>query len=172
MTQLNWVKAWLSHYENILSRPGQINRWMSIIMAATLSLILLSSFDSLVPVFYKILVVLIRSLVGLYYPSWFTAYVSHGWVAVCRPIVLSLMNRIYSYTQGCQVPVFRLSRTVRYFGSLISIELIVITDNACKNSSVSYATDTGAASVRYFGGSHLATIGAIVIGKLGNRMAL
>jgi len=36
--------------------------------------------------------------------------------------------------------------------------MIVISDNACVNSSIFYATDTDIASVQYFGESHLATL--------------
>jgi len=53
-------------------------------------------------------------------------------------------------------PVF--NWTVRYFGSLSGIKMIVgiISDNAQINSSIFCAT--GTASVRYFGESHLATL--------------
>ena len=57
-------------------------------------------------------------------------------------------------------PVF--NRTVRYnSGSLSGIEMIVIPDNACCNSSIFCATKTGTASVWYFGERHLATREAV-----------
>ena len=53
-------------------------------------------------------------------------------------------------------PVF--NGTVRYFGPLSSIKIIVIPDNAGVNSSIFCQTDTGTASVWYFGETHLATL--------------
>ena len=59
-------------------------------------------------------------------------------------------------TRVARCPVF--NRTVRYFGSLSGIKMIVIPDNTCVNSSIFCATDIGTASVQYFGESHLATL--------------
>jgi len=66
------------------------------------------------------------------------------------------------FEQGVRVarcPVFNLS--VRYFGSLSGIKIIVIPNNAFVNSSIFCAADTGTASLKYFGESHLATLGVI-----------
>src|SRR6218665_1626939 len=49
-------------------------------------------------------------------------------------------------------------RTVRYFGSMYCVKMIIIPESACVNSSIFCATDTSTASVRYFGESHLATL--------------
>jgi len=54
-----------------------------------------------------------------------------------------------------------LNRTVRYFGSLSGIILIVIPHNTCVNSSIVCAKYAGTTSVRYFGESHLATLGFV-----------
>jgi len=61
-----------------------------------------------------------------------------------------------SLRRVARCPVFY--RTVRYFGSLSVIILIVIPDNACVNSSIVCVKYTGTASIRYFGESHLATL--------------
>ena len=53
----------------------------------------------------------------------------------------SLRNRV------ARCPVF--SRTVRYFGFLSGILLIVIPDNTCVNNSIVCAKDTCTASVKY-----------------------
>jgi len=53
-------------------------------------------------------------------------------------------------------PVF--NRTVRYFGSLFVIILIVIPDNTCVHGSIVCAKDSGTASVRNFGESRLETL--------------
>src|SRR6218665_2229623 len=55
-------------------------------------------------------------------------------------------------TRVARCPVF--NRTVRYFGSLSCMKMIVIQDNAFVNGSIFSATETGIASVRYFGESH------------------
>ena len=64
-----------------------------------------------------------------------------------------------SVIRVARCPVF--DRTVRYFGSLSGIILIVIPDNICINSSIVFVKDTGPASVRYFGESHLTTLSVI-----------
>jgi len=61
---------------------------------------------------------------------------------------------IFSGVASC--PAF--NRTVRCFDSLSGIKMVVIPDNACVNSLIFCATDTGTASVRYFGESHLTFI--------------
>ena len=72
-------------------------------------------------------------------------------VRICSHIVLSCEGSIR--VARCQM----FNRTVRYFGSL-SVILIVIPDNTCVHSSIVCAKDTGTASVRNFGESHLETL--------------
>src|SRR6218665_2960268 len=76
----------------------------------------------------------------------------HGCMHLCiivyRPMCVGI--------RVARCPVFNL--IVWYFGSLSGIILIVILDNTCVNSSIVCAKDTGTASARYFGESHLATL--------------
>ena len=65
---------------------------------------------------------------------------------------------VHAYMDGRVARCSVFNRTVRYFGSLFGIKMAVIPDNACENSSIFCATDTGTASVRYFGENHLATL--------------
>jgi len=47
--------------------------------------------------------------------------------------------------------------------ALSSIKMIIIPDNACANSSIFWATDTGNVSVRYLRESQLATLVALIV---------
>src|SRR6218665_2723747 len=65
---------------------------------------------------------------------------------------------IYFIFRVARCPVF--SRTVRYFGPLSGIRIIVIPDNASVNSSIFCATNIDTDNVRYFLESHLVANGA------------
>src|SRR6218665_520299 len=55
---------------------------------------------------------------------------------------------IYFIFRVARCPVF--SRTVRYFGPLLDIRMIVIPDKASVNSSIFFATNIDIVNVRYF----------------------
>ena len=55
---------------------------------------------------------------------------------------------MYFIFRVARCPVF--SRTVRYFGPLSGIRIIVIPDNASVNSSIFCATNIDTDNVRYF----------------------
>lgn len=62
----------------------------------------------------------------------------------------SALFRLEMLTRVARCPV--LNRTVRYFGSLFGIKMIVIglPVNACANSSIFCATNMSTTNVRYF----------------------
>src|SRR6218665_2461383 len=69
---------------------------------------------------------------------------------------VQLIRFLLQTNRVARCPLF--NRTVRHFSSLSGIILIVIPDNTCVNSSIVCDKDTGTASVRYFGESHLASL--------------